>query len=182
MPRNAPPPDFDQFTRWTAAKFRAPAPGPDRQAVLLRAARAARDEALRAAEFAAQEAAHDSSPGRPIEVIQLLAAAGLDDDARPPEVTTTTGFRVTLAYDDGDGAAPLPICVLVQAPPELRSHVYGRTPHLWSGVERFSLGQFDADGKAIGALPSGVHISMTDFASGKVKLEEPDYPAQDQDA
>jgi len=42
-------------------------------------------------------------------------------------------------------------------------------------VERFSLGQFDADGKAIGALPSGVHISMTDFASGKVKLEEPDY-------
>jgi hypothetical protein len=182
MPGNAAPPDFGQFTRWMAAKLRAPAPDPNRRAALLRAARAARDEALRAAESAAREGAHDSSPGHLIEVLQLLAAAGAGDDARPPEVITSRGFRVTLAYDDAHGAAPLPICVLVQSPPALKSHVYGRTPYLWNGAERFPLGQFDADGKAIGALPSGVHISIADFASGNVKLEEPDYPAQDHDA
>jgi hypothetical protein len=47
------------------------------------------------------------------------------------------------------------------------------TAYLWYGTERFELGQFDGDGKAIGALPAGIEISASDFAQGRVKLEEP---------
>ena len=68
--------------------------------------------------------------------------------------------------------------MLVQCPPEKVSQVQGSTAYLWNGSERFELGQFDADGKAIGTLPVGVQISISDFALGKVKLEEPPDPTQ----
>jgi len=46
-------------------------------------------------------------------------------------------------------------------------------PHLWYGTERFELGQFDAEGKAIAELPAGLEITASDFALGKIKFEEP---------
>jgi hypothetical protein len=52
----------------------------------------------------------------------------------------------------------------------------GQTAFLWNGSQRFELGQFDADGKAIGTLPAGIEITMSDFAAGHIKLEEPDAP------
>ena len=94
-------------------------------------------------------------------------------------MTTARGFRVTLAYDEGESPEQSSVCVLVQCPPAMLPNVQGETAYLWSGTERFELGQFDADGKAIGTLPAGVQISISDFASGKVKLEEPGSPTQD---
>jgi hypothetical protein len=174
MPNSVLPPDFGQFAQWTASKFSAPAADSVRYEKLLKAARAARDDAI----LSIPSASTDRSADDPlnIEVLQLLAASSLDDMARPPELVTARGFRVTLAYDDGVEAAALPICVLVECPAHLRLHLHGRTPYLWNGTQRFELGQFDADGKAIGALPEGVAISIADFASGKMKLEEPDFP------
>lgn len=157
-------PDFDQFAKWTASKFGPRAGNPDRYEELLRAARSARDEMARAVE--------ESSP-RHIEVLQLLAAASTDDAARPPELTTARGFRVSLAYDDGESPDQSSICVLVQSPLDLVAYVQNETAYLWNGSERFELGQFDADGKAIGTLPAGVQITLSDFAKGKVKLEAP---------
>ncbi|MGO9263995.1 MAG: hypothetical protein ACLQBA_03755 [Candidatus Binataceae bacterium] len=164
------PPDFDQFAKWTALKFGARSGNPDRYDELLSAARAARDEMARAAE--------EPLP-RNLEVLQLLAAASADEMARPPELTTARGFRVTLAYDEGESPDQSSICVLVQSPPEMIRYVQNETAYLWNGSERFELGQFDADGKAIGTLPAGVQISISDFASGNIKLEEPNYPTQD---
>jgi len=136
---------------------------------LLAAARAARDETIR------------SLPHRPhrIESLQLLAAATLSDTAdRPPELMTARGFRVTLAYDEGDSPGTSCIAVLVQCPADMIAVVQSQTAYLWNGSERFALGQFDADGKAIGVLPAGVEISLTDFTEGKVKLEEPSAPSE----
>jgi hypothetical protein len=170
MPSKPMPPDFDQFTKWTASKFRPRDGNPDRYEELLRAARSARDEMARAVE--------ESSP-RNLEILQLLAAASADDTKTPPELTTARGFRVTLAYDEGETPDQSSICVLVQSPPEMLRYVQNETAYLWNGSERFELGQFDADGKAIGTLPAGVQISLSDFAMGKVKLEEPGSPPQD---
>jgi hypothetical protein len=50
----------------------------------------------------------------------------------------------------------------------------GKTVYLWSGNQRFELGEFDVEGKAIGTLPGGIEITASDFASGNVKLETPD--------
>ena len=86
---------------------------------------------------------------------------------------TAKGFRVTLAYDDGTAAEQPSICVLVQCPPDQVAQVQGQTAYLWSGSERFELGQFDADGKAIGTLPAGIQITLSDFTAGTVKLEAP---------
>jgi hypothetical protein len=158
--------------------LRTRAVNPDRYEVLLSAARAARDEHLCAVEAAAA-APLVKDPRNNIEVLQLLAAASTDESTRPPALTTARGFRVTLAYDEGERPDNSSICVLVQSPPELLRYVQNETAYLWNGTERFELGQFDADGKAIGTLPAGVQISVSDFASGKVKLEEPDYPPQD---
>jgi hypothetical protein len=63
--------------------------------------------------------------------------------------------------------------VLVQCPPELIDTVQGETAYLWNGQQRFELGPFDSEGKAIGTLPAGIEISASDFALGNVKLEEP---------
>jgi hypothetical protein len=108
-----------------------------------------------------------------LEVLQLLAAADKSDSSRLPELTTARGFRVTLAYEEGRDATEASICVLVRCPPELIDAVQGQSAFLWNGAERFELGQFDSEGKAIGTLPAGIEISLSDFAQGKVKLEEP---------
>ena len=171
MPAESSPPDFDVFAAWLAARLRtsASAESTSRYADLLAAARTARNEVLADPLVAAER----------LEVLRVLAAADKTGAPRPPELTTARGFRVTLSYDEGRSPQLSSICVLVRCPPELIDAVRGEVAFLWNGVERFELGQFDADGKAIGTLPAGLEISMSDFEQGKVKLEEPLPPARD---
>jgi hypothetical protein len=164
MSRNPFSPGLDEFSAWLARQPRAGG----RYEILLAAARRARDQALTAAH---------AQPGH-LEVLQLLAAADNCETVRPPELMTARGFSVTLAYDPAGDTSPASICVLVRCPPELLAHVQGQTAYLWSGTERFELGQFDSDGNAIGTLPAGIEISLSDFATGKVKLEEPPSPKE----
>lgn len=175
MSANRLPPQFAGFVHWLARREGAAASQSavetlrrsgtcqDDCADLLQAARAARDEVLRA-------------PALQVEILQLLAASDGADNSRPPELTTARGFRVTLAYDEGGAATPASICVLVKCPAELIGVVEGKTVFLWAGADRFELGDFDSEGKAIGTLPAGIDISPSDFASGRVKLEEPPAP------
>jgi hypothetical protein len=180
MSDNSLPPDFNHFARWIAAQSRPRAASTDRYSTLLSAARGARDEFLRTTSMAnSTSAVGEERSQSTLEVLYLLAAASTDNAARPPELTTARGFRVTLAYDEGETPEQSSICVLVQSPPDMLRYVQNATAYLWNGTQRFELGQFDIDGKAIGNLPAGVHISISDFASGKVKLEEPGYPTQD---
>jgi hypothetical protein len=166
MSRDTLPPDFPTFTRWLA-ETRLRASSETAQATiydtLLKAARIARDEMLRATSWGSHR----------FETLTLLAAATEGDTARPPELTTARGFRVTLVYDDGENPGESSICVLVQCPDGMISQVQGEVAYLWNGSQRFELGQFDADGKALGTLPAGVQISLSDFSQGNVKLEEP---------
>ncbi len=199
MSRNSSPPDFDAFLGWLAANIRSQASSehsqvsesvspqtsegqaadtPNRYETLLAAARVARDEMLLATAVVKPATSVGGTRGPHLEVLQLLAAADTSDSARPPELMTARGFRVTLAYDEGTGSESASICVLVRCPPELIQSIQGETAFLWNGAERFELGQFDSDGKAIGTLPAGIEISLSDFAVGKVKLEEPP-PATD---
>jgi hypothetical protein len=167
MPSKSPPPDFNEFTRWLRNKVDVAPVISQADKDTLGAARAARDHAVEAR----------SVPElRDLEVLQLLAAASTDEGAKPPELMTARGFRVTLAYDDGSTAEQPSICVLVQCPLDQVAHVQGQTAYLWNGSERFELGQFDADGKAIGTLPAGIEITLSDFAAGTVKLEAPGSP------
>jgi len=158
-------PDFDQFSRWLAARLNRPAADtPERFARAYLAAREARDEFVRARQ--------EVTPAG-IEVLQLLAAA--DSDASlPPEITTARGFRVSLAFDEGGDGEPASIGVLVTCPAGLIAAVEDKTVYLWSGSQRFELGQFDAEGKAIGTLPAGIEITASDFAQGRIKLETPE--------
>jgi hypothetical protein len=176
MSPNSAPPDFKEFARWVKARVDAAPVNFRATEELLAAARAARDDAL-----GAHHSDLSSSPaGRHnVEVLQLLAAASSDDNARPPELMTAKGFRVTLAYDDASSASASSICVLVQCPVELIAQMQGQTAYLWSGTERFELGQFDVDGKAIGTLPAGIEIKLSDFAAGNVKLEAPGSSTDD---
>jgi hypothetical protein len=174
MPKPIAPPRFDEFSRWLAHReaLSGASLAPDRYDALMAAARLARDETLRAREEQVPSSSNHQS-GR-LEVLQLLAAATTEDPAsRPPELTTARGFRVTLSYDDGANAGDSTLCVLVRCPPGLITQVSGRTAYLWNGSERFELGQFDAEGKAIGTLPAGIEIVLSDFRQGRVKLEEP---------
>jgi hypothetical protein len=156
-------PAFEDFLRFVASRC-----GPSRRAShppdrVLAAARAAHDE-LRA-----------PSPLAPrrVEVLELLAASS-GDMARPAELVTGRGFRVRLDYRDGTETEPSSICVLVQCPQPLVASVQGQVAYLWNGAERFELGEFDPDGKAIGTLPAGIEITLADFAAGRVKLDTPD--------
>jgi len=169
-------PEFDQFTRWVASKTATGTPdSPDYQR-LHTAARAARDAALWVRESViSPKGARDDR----FEVLQLLAAASIEDGRPPPELTTPRGFRVTLAYEDGESPNASSIGVLVQCPRDLLTQMLGGTVYLWNGTQRFELGQFDADGKALGILPAGIQITLADFTDGKVKLEEPGTPTSD---
>ena len=164
-------PTFDQFTRWVA-KSHAPGVSVEVPEAIREAARAARDEAITMARTAMVDLPLTGPVGS-IEVIRLLAAASTDTKSRLPELVTAKGFRVTLSYDEGTGGYGSSICVLVRAPSELIDEVQGQTAFLWNGAERFELGQFDCDGKAIGTLPAGIEISLSDFVTGRVKLEGP---------
>lgn len=166
-------PTFDEFLRFMALKHRPPmaksAP-PDR---LLAAARAARDE-WRASNYAPRFANHASAiPESHIEAFELLAASS-NENTRPSELVTVRGFKVRLDYRDGTNSEPSSIAVLIQCPQHWINRVQGRIAFLWNGIERFELGEFDADGKVLGALPAGIEITLADFATGQVKLETPD--------
>jgi hypothetical protein len=164
-------PDFNDFSRWLAQQSRQPViRNPES---LLDAARAARDEFLQAQATAASSSTNLPAQRATLEVLQLMAAADKSSSTRPPEMTTARGFRVTLAYEEGDGTNTASICVLVRCPEELIATLQGETAYLWNGTQRFELGQFDSEGKAIGILPAGIEISLSDFAMGEVKLEEP---------
>jgi hypothetical protein len=160
------PPSFEQFTRWVTTNLNGDCLAKSPAPTLLDAARAARDEVCRIA----------SAPT--FEVLQLLAASD-EYDAALPELKTTRGFRISLVYDESSRTSTASIVVLVQCPPQLIRHAYGRTVYLWNGNQRFELGQFDLDGKALGTLPAGIEITRSDFAQGQVKLEEPDLPGGD---
>jgi hypothetical protein len=171
-------PDFNEFSRWLAQQSKQPAIRGNSES-LLDAARAARDEFLRAQTSVAPSTPKTNARHATMEVLQLMAAADKSDSSPPPEMTTARGFRVTLAYEDGSGTEAASICVLVRCPPELIDALQGETAYLWNGTERFELGQFDLEGKAIGILPAGIEISLSDFALGKVKLEEPPPSAEE---
>lgn len=162
-------PAFEEFLKFVAWKSRS---SPSRTVAadrVLAAARAARLE-LRAS---------PSPPDRAdCEVLELLAAASADT-GEPPELITVRGFRVRLAYRDGSDSEPSSICVLVQCPEQWLEHVQGRVAYLWSGTERFALGEFDAEGKAIGTLPAGIEITLDDLATGRIRLEAPEVPARE---
>ena len=168
-------PSFEEFARWLALRSPPPTLDEARYERLRTAARDARDEFLTAQRGLAPNPDASAHYGH-IEVLQLLAAADKSESPRPADLTTARGFRVTLAFEEGGGGDVSSICVLVQCPPELIESVQGETAYLWNGAERFELGQFDAEGKALGMLPAGIEISPSDFAMGNVKLEEP--PAQ----
>jgi hypothetical protein len=152
-------PSFDQFSRWLAARLDQPQLGTERYEMMKEAARAARDEFVQTRAERAEG---------PLEALYLLAAADKSESSELPEIMTARGFRVLLAFGAGDG-----IGVLVHCPAELIGTVEGKAVHLWYGDERFELGQFDSEGKAIGELPAKVKITAADFSLGKVKLEEP---------
>ena len=173
MSSNNSRPSFHQFTRWVAVKSPARELSIEVPEAIREAARATRDDAISMVRTATVDLSLASSPGSSVEVIRLLAAASTDDKSRPPELVTAKGFRVTLAYDEGPSGYGSSICVLVRAPSELIDEIQGQTAFLWNGAERFELGQFDSDGKAIGTLPAGIEISLSDFVTGRVKLEGP---------
>jgi hypothetical protein len=173
MPLERPPPSFSEFARWVAADRNADLTVREAPGELLAAARQAREEWMLASRSSAVQSAGADADRPQVEELRLLAAASTDANSRPPELMTPRGFRVTLAYEEQSNANRSSICVLVRCPPEMIAQVQGATVFLWYGSMRFELGQFDADGKAIGTLPAGIEITLSDFASGTVKLEAP---------
>jgi hypothetical protein len=172
MENERPAPDFSDFARWLAVRQGAVPEFREPTQRMVAAARKARDE------VAASQRSHSMTPDSTseppiIEILRLLAAAATDSNSRPPELMTPRGFRVTLAYEEHASAGHSSICVLVRCPQQMIDQVQGKTVYLWSGAARFELGQFDADGKALGTLPAGIEITLSDFAKGIVKLEAP---------
>src|SRR5271156_695466 len=102
MSPNSAPPGFEEFARWVTSKVNAAPKNSRAYEALLAAARFARDQSLGTgpSDLSSSAAGQDN-----VEVLLLLAAASTDDDARPPELMTAKGFRVTLAYDDASSAA-----------------------------------------------------------------------------
>jgi hypothetical protein len=173
MPPERPPPSFSELARWVAAHQNAVLRDREAPGELLAAARQAREEWLLVSRSSTVQSAGADADRAEIEVLRLLAAASTDANTRPPELMTPRGFRVTLAYEEESNANPSSICVLVRCPPEMIGQVQGGAVYLWYGSMRFELGKFDADGKAIGTLPAGIEITLSDFAKGTVKLEAP---------
>jgi hypothetical protein len=173
MPHERPPPSFNDFARWVAAHQNAVPTDREAPQELLAAARQAREEWMAVSRSSTVQSAGAGADRAQVEVLGLLAAASSDANTRPPELMTPRGFRVTLAYEEESNANRSSICVLVRCPPEMIGQIQGGTVFLWYGSMRFELGQFDADGKAIGTLPAGIEITLSDFAKGTVKLEAP---------
>jgi hypothetical protein len=173
MSDNPSGPDLETFARWLAAKvdergianYATHLPS----ASLVAAARRARDECRLFAEdlrIGQEQSTTDTG-----EVLELLAAADASDSVLPPELTTASGFRVTLANELGAQPGAATLCVLVRCPTGLIESIEGQIVCLCRGAERFELGQFDSEGKAIGTLPAGVDIALSDFSRGSVRLQ-----------
>jgi len=178
MSNEAKLPDFNQFSRWLASRMNRPGITAERYPELESAARDARHEFLETRRESMPQSSSAQADGGvdaegSVEVLQLLAAAQ-SDASLPPEITTPRGFRISFADEDDTDGTPSSMVVLVTCPPELSTSIEGKMVYLWKDEERFELGQFDAEGKAIGTLPAGVEISAADFTQGKVKLEAPD--------
>ncbi len=173
MSDNPSGPDLMTFARWLAANVdeRSIADYATQRpsASLVAAARRARDECGRLAEGLGT--GHEKLPSGTGEVLKLLAAADASDSVLPPELTTASGFRVTLANDPGEQSGAATLCVLVRCPTGLIGSIEGQIACLCRSTERFELGQFDAEGKAIGTLPAGVDIALSDFSRGDIRLE-----------
>jgi hypothetical protein len=163
-------PEFLKFARFVAAQTR-PRTG-ERQAPehLLATARAARDEFIRGGSREPRAAGSVCT----FETLQLLAAASKDAGSRLPELVTQRGFKVAFAYDEGTGRDAPSVAVLVQCPLDLVSRLQGTTVYLWNGSERYEIGDFDVDGKALGVLPAGIEVTPKDVAGGSMRLEEPE--------
>jgi hypothetical protein len=165
-------PDLMIFARWLAAKApeRSIAECATRRpsASLVAAARRARDESRRLAEDVGT--GHEQLTPGTGEVLQLLAAADASA-VLPPPLTTASGFRVTLANELGGQPGAATLCVLVRCPTGLIESIEGRIACLCRGAERFELGQFDSEGKAIGTLPAAVDLVLSDFSRGNIRLE-----------
>jgi hypothetical protein len=161
------------FARWLAAKVdeRSIADYARQRpsALLVAAARRARDESRRLAEDPGN--GHEKLSAGTGEVLLLLAAADASDSVLPPELTTASGFRVTLANELGAQPGAATLCVLVRCPTGLIESIEGQIACLCRGAERFELGQFDSEGKAIGTLPAAVDIALSDFSGGTIRLE-----------
>ena len=168
-------PTFESFLRFLASRYGTMPKGG-----------VAPDRVLAAAREAHQALSGDASPERSagggnaadrtgieIEILELLAASS-QGITRPSDLVTARGFRVRLDYRDGTDAEPSSICVLVQCPEQMVDAVQGQLAYLWNGAERFELGEFDVEGKAIGTLPAGIEITLADFATGRIKLEAPE--------
>lgn len=173
MPPERPPPDFELFSRWVASRFGPGEEGARPSEPLAAAARVARDEHAAGSSGKPRGRPVAALAGTCVEVLTLLAAATLDDTTKPRELVTERGFRVAMAYEDSEGTDPPSVCVLIKCPAGQAGRLEGSVVSLWIGSDRFELGQFDADGKAIGVLPAGVHATLSDFASGRVRLEAP---------
>jgi hypothetical protein len=133
----------------------------------------ARDEFVQARHIAAVVDTQPAPARGTLEALFLLAAADKAEPSQLPEIITPRGFRVMFGRDETEGAGPASIGVLVGCPTELIAALEGKAVYLWFGAQRFELGEFDGEGKAIGALPVGVQISAADFSTGRIKLEEP---------
>jgi len=161
-----------RFARWLAAtvgeRSIADIATQRPSASLVAAARRARDESRRLAE---DLGGHPQSLTAAGEVLQLLAAADESDSAPPPELMTASGFRVTLAGEPGVEPGAATLCILVRCPAGLIESMEGRIACLCRGAERFELGQFDPEGKALGTLPAAVTITLSDFSRGIIRLE-----------
>lgn len=166
-------PSFETFLRFLASRYGAMPKGgvaPDR---VLAAAREAHG-ALSGEAAPKRSASGGNAAARTgIEILELLAASS-QGITRPSDLVTARGFRVRLDYRDGTDAEPSSICVLVQCPEQMVDAVQGQLAYLWNGAERFELGEFDVEGKAIGTLPAGIEITLADFATGRIKLEAPE--------
>lgn len=179
MSKSFTPPNFEEFSRWLAHRD-APF-GTTQSSIryqrLLTAARAARDETLRArAETLALQSEVTAAPAGRLERIEALAASDPSDPNMPMELLTARGFRVMLSYEEDPLPGTATLCVLVQAPQRLIGRVTGARVYLWDGRERHEIGELDVDGKAIGVLPVGLHITSAALLDGRVLLEEPDVP------
>jgi hypothetical protein len=170
-------PSFEEFLRFVATKHRASPGGCAPPARVLAAARAARRE-LRTLGPTDPPARGGSALDGTCEVLEVLAASS-QDSARPCELITARGFRVSLDYREATDSEPSCICVLVRCPERWRGGVQGRMAFLWNDAVRFELGEFDCDGKAIGTLPAGVEVTLIDLTTGRVMLETPAVAAHD---
>lgn len=165
-------PAFDALLQFLATKDRYQQRASMPSDALIAAARAAHNEFRMPRRI--DEPTHHVDPLAHgcVEILELLAASS-QNAARPPELITARGFRVRLDFRESTDTEPSSICVLVQCPEKWVACVQGQTAYLWNGAARFELGEFDADGKALGTLPAGIEITLGDFATGRVTLETP---------